>query len=144
VLDTAAIDFLENGSTWGDVGTVTPSGTDALIQVEFHSNGTYTMYSGNSGILINAASWLSSGSASSVWIRCVRTSYSQFGLDGYISGPDTGWQQMTTPYAFAEVSKEHTYAGQRQGTFQLQFSFDGGSTTVYTTGNFTIDAIIPL
>ena len=144
VLDTAAIDFLENGSTWGDVGTVTPSGTDALIQVEFHSNGTYTMYSGNSGILINAASWLSSGSASSVWIRCVRTSYFQFGLDGYISGPDTGWQQMTTPYAFAEVSKEHTYGGQRQGTFQLQFSFDGGSTTVYTTGNFTIDAITTL
>lgn len=142
VLNIASINTLVS-ALFEDVGTVTPSGTDAEVQVEFSNNGTFTIYSANNGILVNAANWLTSGNASDVWIRGVLELSNSFGLDGYIS-PTTGWVQMTAPYVFANVIKEHTYGGMREGDYHLEFSFNGGSTVTYTTGVFTIEAITAL
>jgi hypothetical protein len=147
VLNTAAIDFLVNGDyppgagAWVDSCSISAAEGPASVEVEFRSDGTFNMFAYQGGEYISSANWLTSGSSSGVWIRGVLVTSSSLGTGGSISAT-TGWIQMsTTSYNFAQVEKLATALGNREGTYQIQFSFDGGATTTYSTDDFVIRAV---
>lgn len=144
-LNTTGIEFMANGGPWWDDAILGGVGVvDSSVSVVFDTNGTYTMYSGNSGILLNAAGWLTSGSASGVWIRGVLVSQSGLGTIRSYSAT-TAWTQMSgLGFLALEVTKASSGVGYQEADYKIQFSYDGGATVAYESGSFNVQASISL
>ena len=143
-LNTTEIEFMANGGPWWDDAIFGSAPGNSSVSVVFSNNGTYTMYSGNSGVFLNAAGWLTSGSASGVWIRGVLVSQSGLGTIRSYSAT-TAWTQMSASSFLAlEVTKASSGVGYQEADYKIQFSYDGGATVAYESGSFNVQASISL
>lgn len=122
-----------SGSYFDDLGYTFPYNTQLVLR--FYRNGSWDAQGLNG--FYDSGNWVSPASSTvgdSYWIRFTRTGTMGF---GGTSTPSSGWLQLNGTQL---ISVQRSGNGLFAGIYNIDFSSNGGASTLQTLSNITIAA----